>query len=226
MKQKLLSIILSLSMVLSMLPATVLAAEKVNPEETPEVEMPSGAAETPETTVEDVQALIGALPAAEDIRAMDTDGRQTAYSQTQTAYGAYMALSEEQRGLVTGAGVFEELFAFFSGQVVPLAEGNTNANGLDVTPGTGWTISGNSLTIQTNGEYTITSYGLETKTQINFNAGVQATVTLRDVNIHAIYAAMNINGNANVTLMLEGDNYLIAGNQYNAGIEMNNSQGT
>lgn len=115
MKWRILSVVLTLSMVLSMLPVAAWAAEAA-PEETAEAETPSDAAKTPETAVEEVQALIGALPTVEEVRAMDTDGQRAAYNQTQTAYEAYMALSEEQRGPITGTGVFEELFAFFNGQ--------------------------------------------------------------------------------------------------------------
>lgn len=65
-----------------------------------------------EQGMEEVQALIDALPSAEGVA--DMEGQRTAYGRTQAAYDAYMALPEEQRGLITGAGVFEELFAFFN----------------------------------------------------------------------------------------------------------------
>lgn len=119
MKRKMLSIILTLSMVLAMLPVTVWSA---GTEEPAEAATPSDVVEIAETTVEKVQALIDALPSAEDVAAMNMDGQRAAYGRTQSAYDAYMALSGEERGLITGAGMFEELFAFFNGQVMPLAE--------------------------------------------------------------------------------------------------------
>ena len=90
MKRRIVSIVLTLSMVLSMLPVMALAAEA-----TPE--------EAPETAVADVQALIDALPAVEEVRAMDMDGQRVVCDQTQTAYDAYTALSEKQRDLINGA---------------------------------------------------------------------------------------------------------------------------
>lgn len=106
MKRRLLSVALMLSMALSMLPVTVWAAEDT---------------EESDAAVEEVQVLIDALPAVEEIRVMDPDDRRSAYDQIQAAYDTYRALTDEQRALLTGAEVFEELFAFFNGQIMPLA---------------------------------------------------------------------------------------------------------
>ncbi|MBB5184744.1 hypothetical protein HNQ43_000787 [Faecalicoccus acidiformans] len=84
---------------------------------------------------------------------------------------------------------------------------------------------GNSpITIKKNGSYTIIGNGTAAKNyQINIDANVTCTLTLNNVNIEAMYAGMNINGNANVTLNLVGNNRIVAGNVYNAGIQFNGS---
>ena len=68
----------------------------------------------------DVENLISELPDAAALPEMDIDSQLAAYEQTQAAYDAYMALTEEQRELVAGAEVFEALFAFFNDQIMPL----------------------------------------------------------------------------------------------------------
>ena len=80
------------------------------------------------------------------------------------------------------------------------------------------------ITIKKSGSYTITGNGTVAKNyQINIDANVTCTLTLNNVNIEAMYAGMNINGNANVTLNLVGNNRIVAGNVYNAGIQFNGS---
>lgn len=125
-----------------------------------ETEAPEDVEEA-DLAVEEVQALIDALPAVEDVRAMDKDGQRAAYGQTQTVYDAYMALTEEQRGLVTGAGVFEELFAFFNGQVMLLATASVsyvNAQGQSQTNVTATVVESGTTTWSgstTNGWYVV-----------------------------------------------------------------------
>lgn len=88
-----------------------------------------------------------------------------------------------------------------------------------------WQFSGNSLGILKSGDYIIASDGVPTNYQINIQGGInfKGTITLRNVNVHAIYAGMNIPQDAQVTLMLEGDNYFISGNVWNAGIQVNDA---
>ena len=71
----------------------------------------------PDTAVTDVQALINALPTAEELKAMPLEEQQTVYAQLCEAYDAYEALADEQKATITGAEIFEELFTFFNGQV-------------------------------------------------------------------------------------------------------------
>ena len=184
MKRRIVSIVLTLSMVLSMLPVTASAAE-VAPEENAENITSSAVAGTPETAVEEVQALIDALPAVEDVRAMDTDGQRAAYAQTQTAYDAYIALSGEQRDLIVGAEKFEALFAFFNGQIAPTAI----------------TISGD------------VTWENETFDQaVSIEAGKTVTITLKGTNTVTSdsynYAAINVLEGS--TLIIRGDGSLNA----------------
>lgn len=121
MKRKAVNIFLTLSIALSALPAPAWAVG-VDPDaglcpHRPGHTEGCGIA----GLVGGVQALIDALPPVEEVRAMDGDGQRAVYDQTQADYDAYQGLTAEQRGLITGTGAFEELFAFFNGQIMPLA---------------------------------------------------------------------------------------------------------
>ena len=98
--------------------ATPETAPEATPEPTEEPET-SAPAEKPDRVAE-VQAMIDALPTAEEVAAMDMDGQREAYIQTQAAYDAYMALPEELRALIAGAEKLEALFGFFNRQIMPL----------------------------------------------------------------------------------------------------------
>ena len=65
--------------------------------------------------VKAVQAQIDALPSLEDIQAMSPEDQQKAHEKVQGAYDAYNALTDEQKAQITGAEIFESLFAFFNG---------------------------------------------------------------------------------------------------------------
>lgn len=122
----------------------------------PEVSEDAEEPDAADAAVEEAQALIDVLPTVREVRAMDEDSQRTAYGQTQTAYDAYMALSDEQRGLITGAGVFDELFAFFNGQTAPLAGEITEINSFSDfqqfrdSVNEGNTYSGKTVTLKTN----------------------------------------------------------------------------
>lgn len=76
----------------------------------------------PDTTVTDVQDLIDALPTAEELKAMPSEEQQAVYTQLCEAYDAYEALSDEQKSQVTGAEIFDALFAVFNGMTEPLED--------------------------------------------------------------------------------------------------------
>ncbi|HIT34618.1 MAG TPA: InlB B-repeat-containing protein [Candidatus Faecousia intestinigallinarum] len=71
-------------------------------------------------SVEDVQKLIDALPTVDELKAMDTEGQQAVYTALQAAYDAYEALSDDEKLEVTGADIFDTLFAVFNGMTAPL----------------------------------------------------------------------------------------------------------
>lgn len=74
-------------------------------------------------TSDDVQTMIAQLPTPDALKAMTLEQQQQAYAQTQTAYDAYQALSEDERGAIPGAEeTFEALFGHFNSLVMPLEE--------------------------------------------------------------------------------------------------------
>lgn len=74
-------------------------------------------------TGEDVKAMVEALPALEALQAMSIEEQQQVYTQTQAAYDAYQALSEEARAQIPGAEeTFAALFGHFNAQIMPLEE--------------------------------------------------------------------------------------------------------
>ena len=72
-------------------------------------------------SVEDVQKLIDELPTADELAAMSLEEQQAVYTELQAAYEAYNALTDEQKAEVTGAEIFNGLFAVFNGMANTLA---------------------------------------------------------------------------------------------------------
>ena len=70
-----------------------------------------------EDKVKQVQAMIDALPTAEELAAMTQGEQGSVYADLQAAYDAYEALTDEQKAEITGAEIFDALFAVFSGMV-------------------------------------------------------------------------------------------------------------
>ncbi len=69
-----------------------------------------------------VQAQINALPTADELGNMTEEEQQAAYEKLQAAYDAYNALTDEQKAEITGAEIFDSLFAVFNGMVNTLEE--------------------------------------------------------------------------------------------------------
>lgn len=69
-----------------------------------------------------VQAQIDALPSLEDIQAMSPEEQQKAHEKVQAAYDAYNALTDEQKAQITGAEIFESLFAVFDSMMNALSD--------------------------------------------------------------------------------------------------------
>lgn len=76
-------------------------------------------------------------------------------------------------------------------------------------------INQESVTITTSGTYTISgNLQTETTNSIVVESGVEATITLQNVNINSKSCAFDIQGNAAVTLILSGENILKSANNY------------
>lgn len=137
-----------------------------------------------QTSVEKVQALIDALPTVGQLKAMSLEEQQTVYANLQTAYDAYETLSDEEKQEVTGAEIFDTLFAVFNGMTDTLAD----SGGFTVEGGmvnTDYTLSNNTLTINTSMPLTI-SAGTEDNPitgQIVIAEGVNANLMLNGVYI-------------------------------------------
>lgn len=69
-----------------------------------------------------VQEQINALPTSDELGNMTEEEQQAVYEKLQTAYDAYNVLTDEQKAEITGAEIFESLFAVFNGMVNTLAE--------------------------------------------------------------------------------------------------------
>ena len=101
--------------------------------------------------VAEVQAMIDALPAVDELDGMNDGALDAAYMDTQAAYDAYEALTAEQQAQITGAERFEDLFNWFNGQIalldgdVTIYPDDVNANG-DIIPYTNFSRTGPLLT--------------------------------------------------------------------------------
>lgn len=147
--QKTAMFLLSAIMMLFLLPPLSLAAvaseeplaatEISEPTEPTEMSETAELTETDEVTpvssvtVETVNAMIAALPEASALDEMCDEELNDVYERTQDAYDAYEALSDEERALVVGAEVFEELFAWFNQQVSALAKCTSTTHTLGLT---------------------------------------------------------------------------------------------
>jgi hypothetical protein len=95
------------------------------------------------------------------------------------------------------------------------ADGIININNPGVSAGDGWTYANFIITITTNGTYTINGAGTYTINHIVVKTGVEANITLNnvdiDVNIYSDFCAFNIESGATVNLTLQGANILKSG---------------
>ncbi|GAB6394104.1 MAG: hypothetical protein MdMp024_0416 [Bacteroidales bacterium] len=92
--------------------------------------------------------------------------------------------------------------------------------------GSGWTFSGNVVTISANGIYTVT--GSSTTNRVVINKNVTATVTLQNANIHSAVASpfalsSDNTGGSQVTLILSGTNELVSTEILSAGLTVEDS---
>ena len=114
MKQRLLAIFLSLTLMLSLVPSAWAVENEESSQET--------VVEEPETElIEGLQARINALPDAAALAEMDEDALKAVYNEVQTIYDALDALSTEEVEALELTPL-ETAAAFFTEQVAPLDE--------------------------------------------------------------------------------------------------------
>ena len=173
-------------------------------------------------TVESVQAMIDVLPAPEDIT---PDNRAEVEAQLEAIDTARAGLTDEDSGQLDTARYQAAVSALAEldeqiGNDLPMpVDGNTGD--FTVTGGTldtEYTYDANTktLTISTNGTYTITGTGVATQDKIVIADGVTANVTLDNVNIDvggstSYVCAFRVEGNATCNLTLTGVNTLKSG---------------
>lgn len=165
-------------------------------------------AETVDEAVQSVQDQIDALPADTELAGMRLEEQQAVYDKVMAAYDAYDALTEGQKGKITGAEVFDELFAVFNGMVNALA----TAGAFTITGGTSgqdYSYSNGVLTILSGTELTISNTNSSTATtdRIVIGSDVNANLTLSGVTITAPVqtSAIDVPSGASLTLTLENN---------------------
>lgn len=158
-------------------------------------------------SVEDVQKLIDELPTADELAAMSCEDQQTVYTKLQTAYEAYNALTDEQKAEVTGAEIFDSLFAVFNGMVNALAnqtDYNISEGEVTIDDSCGNNCSGHTIT------------GSSSTNTITVTGG-NHNIILNGVNIDVSgtneACALDLSASGTCTITLQGSNVLKSGNQ-------------
>ena len=167
MRKRIVSLLLSLALCLTLLP-TAAFAEKAQPEELlpgEQLEQVQPVSEEPEENEEQsqqdedviaVQALINALPDASALGEMDAEAQESACLAASEAYEAYDALTAEQQSALTGTEKMFAILEWATRKVELLAEDGDVSKHTDHN---GWTAinSANALTdIDKAGNYYLT----------------------------------------------------------------------
>lgn len=149
-----------------------------------------------DSAVTDVQALIDALPTAEELERMPQDEQGTVYEQVQAAYDAYNALTDEQKEQITGAEVINDLFDVFNSMAALAADnvGFTYTNPSGQTVNTETAVLSLSDTSSSN-NYTVTSGDGESITLSNNGTLIlSGNITVSSSISCTILARLNITG--------------------------------
>ena len=178
MKQKALSWLLALCLIVGLLPTAALAAENDVDTGTPVV-----------SAVTALQERINALPDADTLAEMDEDEQAEVYAEVCDIYDAIDELTPEE-GKALDVSALEEAAAFFTQQIMPLDEGDNDTVmfgtcGATEKDSVNWALTKNSdgstytLTISGEGLWQITKAILETVTQHSPGGPVRRGLTLR-----------------------------------------------
>ena len=82
----------------------------------------AGCTQQEDESVQNVRKMVADLPSVEEFEAMDEQARLAAYTATQNAYDAWMALSAKQQEQLTDElAAIEALFAYFNTLVMPIS---------------------------------------------------------------------------------------------------------
>ena len=200
MKKRLLSLLLCGAMLFSLCPQVVSAEGVRNSEQA----IGGLCEQQPALSVEDVQKLINELPTAEGLAAMSREEQDAAYTDLQTAYDAYKALTDEEQQEVTGAEIFDDLFELFNGMTNTLADSGFTVEG--GTNGTAYTYADGVLTVNNGANLTIsmTDNTATTSDRIVIAQSATATITLDGVKIKAPQqtSAIDLSSGSKLTLIL------------------------
>ena len=135
-----------------------------------------------------------------------------AYTDLQTAYDAYKALTDEEQQEVTGAEIFDDLFELFNGMTNTLADSGFTVEG--GVSGTDYELNNDTLTIKTSTSLTISTTGTDAITgQIVIAENVSADLKLDGVNIKgsqhstgsSAKSAIELSDRSSLTLTLSQD---------------------
>ena len=198
MKKRLLSLLLCCAMLFSLCPQVVSAEGVRNSEQA------IGGLCEHQPALLSVQALIDALPTAEALAAMSREEQDAVYADLQAAYEAYEALTDEGQQEVTGAEIFDGLFAVFNGMTNTLADSGFTVGGGE--SGTDYELDNDTLTINNNTPLTISGGTAESPItgQIVIAENVNADLKLEGVNISAPNgkSAIELSDHSSLTLTL------------------------
>ena len=159
-----------------------------------------------------VQDMIDALPTAGELSGMSGDGQNEVYIALQAAYDAYGALTGKQKEEISGAEIFDSLFAFFNGMVnlLDTREVSITSGSVTITDACGSSCPGHTIT----GTSSANTIAVESGTHDIILQGVKIDVSNRSAT-----AAFSIADSAVVNLTLKGENALTSGDGY-AGLQV------
>ena len=156
-----------------------------------------------QTALQRVQAMIDALPTAEELSGMNKDEQNEVYNALQTAHDAYEALTNEQKEEITGTEVFESLFAFFNGMTNALATVNgvnyLDADGNELTADNVIVVDSTTTSWLSGNWYVVNS---TVSIDRRINTGSDVRLILADG--CQLIASEGINVNANQSLTIYG----------------------
>ena len=82
----------------------------------------AGCTQQKDEAIQNVRKMVAELPSVDEFESMDDEARLSAYTATQNAYDAFMALSaKQQEQLTEELASIEALFAYFNTLVMPIA---------------------------------------------------------------------------------------------------------